>query len=57
MFEKKIDRRHALRLMGLTAAGAMAAACTPKAEPTAAPAATKAPEKPAEATKAPEVKT
>jgi len=56
MFEKKIDRRHALRLMGLTAAGAMAAACTPKAEPTAAPAATKAPDAPAEATKAPEVK-
>ena len=57
MLNRKLDRREALRLMGLTVAGTVVAACTPKAVPTAAPAApTKAAEKPVEATKAPVAK-
>ena len=35
LFEKKLDRRNALRLMGLMTAGAVVAACAPKSEPSA----------------------
>lgn len=63
---KSLSRRQALKLLGITTAGGVLAACTPATTPTAAPAeATKAPEatkageptKAAEATKAPEATT